>query len=85
MFEPKGVWIFSENKDLVLELLGKGRELASKLETNLTAIMLGHNVKDHAKELVGYGAHKVIVVDDPQLKEFHICLPGIWPMPQGYR
>jgi len=66
------VWAYSEHKDLMFELVGKGRELASKLETNLTAIMLGHNVKDHAKELVGYGAHKVIVVDDPQLNEFHI-------------
>jgi len=68
--EYHGVWAYSESRDLMLELIGKGSELASKLQTQLTAIMLGHDVKDQAKELIGYGAHKVIVVDDPQLKEF---------------
>jgi electron transfer flavoprotein alpha subunit len=56
----------------MLELLGKGSELAGKLRTQLTAVMLGHGVKDQAKELVGYGAQKVIVVDNPQLKQFQV-------------
>jgi electron transfer flavoprotein alpha subunit len=56
----------------MLELLGKGSELAGKLNTQLTAVLLGHNVKDKAKELVAYGAQKVIVVDNPQLKEFQV-------------
>jgi electron transfer flavoprotein alpha subunit len=70
--EHCGVWTYSENRDLMLELLGKGSELASKLQTQLTAVVLGHNVKDQAKELIGYGAAEVIVVDDPRLKEFHV-------------
>jgi electron transfer flavoprotein alpha subunit len=56
----------------MLELLGKGSELAGTLHTQLTAVMLGHDVKDQAKELIGYGAQKVIVVDNPQLKQFHV-------------
>ena len=72
MSEHSGVWVYSENSELMFELVGKGRELASKLQTQLTAIVLGHNVTEHAKELIGYGAHKVIVVDDPQLKGFHV-------------
>ena len=56
----------------MLELLGKGSELTGKLGTQLTAVMLGHDVKDQAKELVGYGAQKVIVVDDSQLKDFQV-------------
>jgi electron transfer flavoprotein alpha subunit len=71
MSEHSGVWAYSENSDLMFELIGKGRELASKLQTHLTAIMLGDN-EDHAKELAGYGAHKIIVVHHPQLKEFHV-------------
>jgi len=63
---------YSENKDLMLELLGKGSELASKLQTQLTAVVLGHGVGDQAKELIGYGASKVLVVDNPQLKEFRV-------------
>ena len=72
MNEHRGVWAYSESRDLMLELLGKGTELASKLQTQLTAVVLGHDVKDQANELIGYGAHKVIVVDNPQLKEFHV-------------
>jgi len=72
MSKHLGVWAYSENSELMFELIGKGRQLASKLQTQLTAIMLGYNVEHQAKELIGYGAHKVIVVDDPQLKEFHV-------------
>ncbi len=70
MSEHRGILAYSESKDLMLELLGKGSELASKLGTQLTAVVLGHDVEDHAKELVSYGAQKVIVVDNQQLKEF---------------
>ncbi|MDI6846850.1 MAG: electron transfer flavoprotein subunit alpha/FixB family protein [Candidatus Bathyarchaeia archaeon] len=72
MSEHRGVWAYSENKDLMLELLGKGSRLAGKLQTQLTAVMLGHDIKKQVKELIGYGAHKVIVVDNPQLKVFHV-------------
>ena len=70
--EHSGILAYSENKDLILELLGKGSELASKMDTELAAVVLGHDVKDQAKELVGYGAQKVILVDNPQLKEFRV-------------
>jgi len=70
--EHSGIWAYSENRDLMLELLGKGSELASKLNTRLTAVMLGRGIKDQAKELVGYGAQKVIVVDNPQLEQFQV-------------
>jgi len=69
--EYKGVWVFSENKDLMLELLGKGRELADRLRGELAAVLLGCNIKNWAKELIGYGANKVYVVDHPLLKKFH--------------
>jgi electron transfer flavoprotein alpha subunit len=72
MNEHGEIWAYSENKDLMLELLGKGTELANKLNTQLTAVLLGHGVKDQAKELAGYGAQKIVVVDNPQLKEFHV-------------
>jgi len=68
--EHRGVWVFSENRDLMLELLGKGSELANKLRAELAAVLLGCNVKSWAKELIGYGANKVYVVDHPLLKAF---------------
>ncbi|MBV4420609.1 electron transfer flavoprotein subunit alpha, partial [Clostridium tyrobutyricum] len=56
----KGVWVFAEQRDgelqkVALELLGKGRELADKLKVDLTAVLLGSDIDDIAKELSAYG------------------------------
>ena len=72
----RGVWVFIEQTEghparVSLELLGKGRELADKLNVELTALLIGESVSDMAKELVGYGADRVIVADDPMLKAYH--------------
>jgi len=64
-----GVWVFSENMDLTLELLGKGSELAERLQTCLAAILLGHEVMHKTNELFGHGADKVYVIENPLLKE----------------
>ncbi len=69
--EYRGVWVFSENKDLMLELLGKGSELANKLQTELTAALLGHEVSNQANGLIAHGANKVYVVDHPYFKNLH--------------
>jgi len=69
MSEYSGVWVFSENMDLMLELLGKGNELAEKLQTESAAVLLGHDIRRKTDELFGYGADKVYVVDDPLFKE----------------
>jgi len=64
------VWVFSENRDLMLELLGKGGELAQRLQTKLAAVLLGHGVEKEAKALAGYGAQKVYAVDNPMLRNW---------------
>lgn len=69
MSEFKGIWVFSENRDLMLEMLCKGRELADALQTELAAILLGCKVEDQAKDIVRYGADKVYVVDDPKFEK----------------
>ncbi|OYT28444.1 MAG: hypothetical protein B6U95_04040 [Thermofilum sp. ex4484_82] len=57
--EFKGVMVFSENFEIFLELLGKGRELADKLQTELSAALIGHNIEDErGKELIKHGADK---------------------------
>ncbi|PYZ93900.1 electron transfer flavoprotein subunit alpha [Salipaludibacillus keqinensis] len=73
--EYRGVWVFIEQQegqiiDVGLELLGAGRDLADKLEVDLCGVLLGHNVKDSAKELFAYGADKVYVIDDPVLEKY---------------
>ncbi|WP_123054537.1 electron transfer flavoprotein subunit alpha/FixB family protein [Clostridium sp. JN-1] len=71
----KGVWVFAEQRDgklqkVALELVGKGKELANKLGEEVTALLLGSNVDNLAKELAAYGADKVICVDNPNLKNY---------------
>lgn len=71
----KGVWVFAEQRDgklqkVSLELLGKGREIADKLGTELSAVLLGSNAMDMAKELIAYGADKVLYADSPLLKHY---------------
>lgn len=75
MEEYKGVYVFAQQVDnkvdgIALELIGKGKDLAETLGTEVTAVLVGSNVKGLADELAEYGADKVIVVDDPELKEY---------------
>jgi electron transfer flavoprotein alpha subunit len=70
MSEYNGVWVFSEAYDLTLEMLGKGRELANKLQTELVAVLLGYNVQEKTNDLIKYGADKVYLIDDPNFERF---------------
>ncbi len=74
--EYKGVYVFAQQVDneisgISYELLGKAKELAESLDTKeVTAVLIGSDVKALADNLAEYGADKVIVVDDPELKEY---------------
>ena len=73
--EYKGVFVFAQQVDneissIAFELLGKAKDLASDLNTDVTAVLVGYNVKGLADQLAEYGADKVIVVDDPELKDY---------------
>ncbi len=72
----KGVWVFAEQhkggiSSVALELLGEGRKLADKRKAKLSAVFIGHGVKDKTKELIAHGADIVYVADDPALKDFN--------------
>ena len=73
--EYKGVYVFAQQVDneissIAFELLGKAKDLAKDLNTDVTAVLLGSEVKGLADSLAEYGADKVIVVDDPELKVY---------------
>ena len=65
----KNMLVYSEDRELVLQLLGKGRELADKGGGELYTLLLGSDITG-ADELIGYGADMVYVVDDPKLAQF---------------
>ena len=73
--EYKGVYIFAEQVDgkvsnIAYELIGEGKNLAEKLNTEVTAVLIGSGVKGEAEKLGAYGADRVILVDDPELKDY---------------
>ena len=72
----QGVWVFAEQRkggisSVSFELLGEGRKLADKRKAKLSAVFIGHGIKDKAKELIAHGADIVYVADDPALKDFN--------------
>ncbi len=53
-----------------VELIGIANELAKDLGEKVVAVMLGDNIKDSAHTLIEHGADKVILIDDPILKDY---------------
>ena len=73
--EYKGVYVFAQQVDgevsgIAYELLGKAKDLAKDLNTDVTAVLIGYNVKGLVDGLSQYGADKVIVVDDKELEVY---------------
>lgn len=71
----QGVYIFAQQVDgkldgIALELLGKGKQLAQDLGSELCAVLVGYQVAPLAQQLGEYGADKVILVDDPELEVY---------------
>jgi electron transfer flavoprotein alpha subunit len=71
----RGIWIYAEQRHGVIhgvsyELLNKGKHLAKELDTTLSAVLIGDNIKSKAQELIDRGADKVYICDDPIFIEF---------------
>ena len=57
---------------LELSLIGKAREMASKIHHPVHVVFMGSGIQEAAKELLHYGVDVVHVYDDPALKHFRI-------------
>ena len=69
------VWVMAEVSDGALntatfELIGKARELADSLSTQVGVVLVGDGVKPLCGELIAAGADIVYLIEDPLLKEF---------------
>jgi len=74
----KDILVFAEqykNKvaPVTFELLGKGEELAEKLNEKLLCVILGNNIFNEAKVLCSY-ADNMYIYDNSELKDFKIDL-----------
>jgi electron transfer flavoprotein alpha subunit len=86
--EYRGVWTLAETDAgrvarVSYELLTRGRALAEKRSTELTAAVLGAAVaEEDLKELIQRGADNVLLVEAPQFEHFLVephaaCLAGL--------
>ncbi len=71
----KGVMVFAEQREgelasVSLELLGIGRRLADDLDAELSAVLLGVD-ETKAQELIKWGADRVYLCSDPELRKFN--------------
>lgn len=69
----KGVFVFIQQVDgkitkVSYELLGKAQDLAKDLDTDVTAVVLGHKIDALTDKLAKYGADNVVIVDNPVLE-----------------
>ena len=55
------VLVYSDDKNLMLELLSKGSELAKELKKSLTAVIIGKD--EFSKDFIAHGADKVFVAE----------------------
>ncbi|HOK49325.1 MAG TPA: FAD-binding protein [Sedimentibacter sp.] len=68
----EGMWVFAEQrygklKPVSLELLGKARELAARLNAKVTSVLFGHGIGFLARDLIAYGADQVLMMDEEWL------------------
>lgn len=71
----KDVWVFCEQKkgkvqSVSWELMGEGRKLADKLDSNLCGVILGSGIEGLADDAINRGADKVYIVDSPKLENY---------------
>lgn len=73
----KGIAVYVDHVDgdihpVTFELIGKARELASKVKQEVYCVFIGHNITEKAEELLHYGIDKVYVYDNESLNNFRI-------------
>ncbi len=73
--EYKGVWIFAEQKDGVLnkgslELFECGQQLGKEVDEEVCVVLLGDTISHLVKEIAAYGIEKVYVAENNMLKDY---------------
>ncbi len=75
MSRQNSVMVFVQQDDGIaaevsVELLCKARELADRLRTRVTGILIGKSCRELAESLVSYGADEIFIVEDPRLEHY---------------
>ena len=71
----KNILIIAEQRcdrvqNVTFELIGIAKELAKVNGAEVEVLLMGHNIAGQVSDVVGYGADRVILVDDPCLASY---------------
>ncbi|MGD9497741.1 MAG: FAD-binding protein, partial [Armatimonadota bacterium] len=72
----RGLWVVGEVTPegklhtVTAELLGEGRKLADALDTDVSVVLMGHEIGPLAELAGGWGADRVYLVDHPALARY---------------
>lgn len=77
----RAIWVVAELlgdgvRPVTWELLGAAAGLAARVQGQVAALLLGHDVRHHVPALAAHGAEVVYVADDPALGEYSAELYG---------
>jgi len=69
------IWVIGEQRrgrleEVSLELLSKGTALSQRMGVTLSAVLLGDEVEEVARELVFHGAEKIYLLEDARLRYY---------------
>lgn len=70
------IWVIGEQRrgrleEVSLELLSKGMALSQRMGVTLSAVLLGDEVEEVAREFVFHGAEKIYLLEDARLRYYH--------------
>ncbi|KUO92128.1 MAG: electron transfer flavoprotein subunit alpha [Thermocladium sp. ECH_B] len=90
--EYRGIWVYVEHingkiSEGSLQLIGKARELATKIGVDVTGIVVGGDVKKIINEPIYYGADRVIYVEDDRLATYmpHLYAASVVELANKYK
>jgi electron transfer flavoprotein alpha subunit len=71
------IWVFADYRNyfqnrVTLQLLAKANDLASELDAEVCAVLFGYETDEYMAEYIAHGAHKVLVVEHPSLKQYSV-------------
>lgn len=71
------IWVFADYRNyfqnrVTLQLLAKANDLADDLDAEVCAVVFGHETDEFVAEYIAHGAHRVLVVEHPDLKHYSI-------------
>ena len=73
----QGIVVYVDHMDgeihpVTIELIGKAKELAAKINYPVYCLFMGHSIKNKAEQLLQYGVDEVFVYDAEELQYFRI-------------